>query len=58
MARRSTKSKKISDEEFYETFPPGQQPQNGARFDLQKLRIDYKVIPIQPYLVSMLGENI
>lgn len=38
MTRRK---KKISDEEFYNEFPPSYTP-NSTKFDLQKLKIDYK----------------
>ena len=33
----ASRKKRISDEEFYETFPPGYQSNNGSKFDLQRL---------------------
>jgi phosphate starvation-inducible PhoH-like protein len=54
MARRN---KKITDEEFYEVFPPGNVP-NPSRFDLQKLRIDYKYKnENQKKLITLINEN-
>lgn len=52
MARR----KKITDEEFYETFPPSHH--SGTKFDLQKLRIDYKFKnESQKKLINLINEN-
>jgi phosphate starvation-inducible PhoH-like protein len=54
----ANRKKRITDEEFYETFPPGHQPQNGSRFDLQKLRLDYKYKnESQKNLMNLINEN-
>ena len=52
----ASRKKKITDEEFYETFPPSHH--NGSRFDLQKLRIDYKFKnESQKKLINLINEN-
>jgi phosphate starvation-inducible PhoH-like protein len=54
----ANRKKRITDEEFYETFPPGHQPQNGSRFDLQKLRLDYKYKnESQKNLMNLINDN-
>ena len=54
----ANRKKRITDEEFYETFPPGHQPQNGSRFDLQKLRLDYKYKnESQKNLINLINDN-
>lgn len=54
----ASRKKRISDEEFYETFPPGYQTPNGSKFDLQKLRIDFKFKnESQKNLVNLVNEN-
>jgi phosphate starvation-inducible PhoH-like protein len=54
----ANRKKRIADEEFYETFPPGHQPQNGSRFDLQKLRLDYKYKnESQKNLMNLINDN-
>jgi phosphate starvation-inducible PhoH-like protein len=54
----ANRKKRITDEEFYETFPPGHQHQNGSRFDLQKLRLDYKYKnESQKNLMNLINDN-
>jgi len=54
----ANRKKRITDEEFYETFPPGYQPQNGSRLDLQKLRLDYKYKnESQKNLMNLINDN-
>lgn len=54
----ANRKKRITDEEFYETFPPGQNQQNPARLDLQKLRLDYKHKNVsQKKLVNLISDN-
>jgi phosphate starvation-inducible PhoH-like protein len=53
----ANRKKRITEEEFYETFPPGHVP-NHSRFDLQKLRIDYKYKnENQKKLITLINEN-
>ena len=52
----ASRKKKITDEEFYEAFPPSHH--NGSKFDLQKLRIDYKFKnESQKKLINLINEN-
>lgn len=52
------KRKRITDDEFYEAFPPGQNSYNGSKFDIQKLKIDYKFKnESQKKLISLINEN-
>ena len=54
----ANRKKRIADEEFYETFPSGHQHQNGSRFDLQKLRLDYKYKnESQKNLMNLINDN-
>ena len=54
----ANRKKRITDEEFHETFPLGHQPQNQARFDLQKLRLDYKYKnESQKKLINLISDN-
>jgi len=53
----ANRKKRITEEEFYETFPPGYVP-NHSGFDLQKLRIDYKYKnENQKKLITLINEN-
>jgi phosphate starvation-inducible PhoH-like protein len=53
----ANRKKRITDEEFYDVFPPNTQP-NGSRFDLQKLKIDYKFKnENQKKLIKLISEN-
>ena len=53
----ANRKKRISDEEFYETFPPGYQPSNGS-FNLEKLKLDYKFKnESQKALVTLINNN-
>ena len=53
----ANRKKRITDEEFYETFPPGHVP-NHSGFDLQKLRIDYKYKNAnQKKLITLINDN-
>ena len=54
MARK----KRITDDEFYETFPPGYQSPNPSRFDVQKLKLEYKYKnESQRKLISLINHN-
>ena len=54
MARK----KRITDDEFYETFPPGYQSPNPSRFDVQKLKLEYKYKnESQRKLISLINQN-
>jgi phosphate starvation-inducible PhoH-like protein len=54
----ANRKKRITDEEFHETFPLGHQPQNPTRFDLQKLRLDYKSKnESQKKLINLISDN-
>lgn len=54
----ASRKKRITDEEFYETFPPSQNNQHGSRFDIQKLKIDYKFKnESQKKLINLISDN-
>lgn len=54
MARK----KRITDDEFYESFPPGYQSPNPSRFDVQKLKIEYNYKnESQKNLISLINNN-
>ena len=54
----ANRKRKITDEEFYETFPPGDQSPNGFRFDLQKLKVDFKFKnENQKNLANLINDN-
>jgi len=54
MARK----RRITDDEFYETFPPGYQPQSSSRFDVQKIKVEYKYKnENQKNLISLINNN-
>ena len=53
-----TRKKRITDDEFYETFPPGYQSPNPSRFDVQKLKIEYNYKnESQKNLISLINNN-
>jgi phosphate starvation-inducible PhoH-like protein len=54
MARK----RRITDDEFYETFPPGYQPQSSSKFDVQKIKVEYKYKnESQKNLISLINNN-
>jgi len=54
MARK----RRITDDEFYETFPPGYQPQISSKFDVQKIKVEYKYKnESQKNLISLINNN-
>jgi phosphate starvation-inducible PhoH-like protein len=54
----ASRKKKITDEEYYETFHSGNPNQHGSRLDLQKLRLDYKFKnENQKKLINLINEN-
>jgi phosphate starvation-inducible PhoH-like protein len=54
MARK----RRITDDEFYETFPPGYQSQSSSRFDVQKIKVEYKYKnESQKNLISLINNN-
>lgn len=54
MARK----KRMTDDEFYETFPIGYQPPNSSKFDIQKLKIEYKYKnESQKNLIGLINQN-
>ncbi len=54
MARK----KRMTDDEFYETFPIGYQPPNPSKFDIQKLKLDYKYKnESQKNLINLINQN-
>jgi len=54
MARK----KRITDDEFYESLPPGYQSPNPSRFDVQKLKIEYNYKnESQKNLISLINNN-
>jgi phosphate starvation-inducible PhoH-like protein len=54
----ASRKKKITDEEFYQTFPSSNPNHHGSRFDLQKLKIDYKFKnENQKKLINLITEN-
>ena len=54
MARK----KRMTDYEFYETFPIGYQPPNPSKFDIQKLKLDYKYKnESQKNLINLINQN-
>ena len=54
MARK----RRITDDEFYEAFPPGYQPQSSSKFDVQKIKVEYKYKnESQKNLISLINNN-
>ncbi len=54
MARK----KRMTDDEFYETFPIGYQPPNPSKFDVQKLKLEYKYKnESQKKLINLINQN-
>jgi phosphate starvation-inducible PhoH-like protein len=54
----ANRKKKISDEEFYEVFPPGPQSTHRSNFDFQKLRVDFKFKnESQKNLINLINNN-
>lgn len=48
----------MTDDEFYETFPIGYQPPNPSKFDIQKLKLDYKYKnESQKNLINLINQN-
>jgi len=54
----ANRKKRISDEEFYETFPPGYQSTNRAKLNLQDLKVNFKFKnESQKKLVDLVNNN-
>ena len=52
------RKKRMSDDEFYETFPIGYQSPSPSRFDVQKLKLDYKYKnESQKNLINLINQN-
>ena len=54
----ANRKKRISDEEFYETFPPGYQSTNRTKLNLQDLKVNFKFKnESQKKLVDLVNNN-